>query len=296
MPNIKNTGRNGRDEILSRSRTGPLGAGLEYRTRGNLYPQLNNFAYWASGTITTTRRTLGMPLGSAVNIGSFPEDVVTLQIASTSTNDTLAGTGAQKVTVRGLDRHLEEVTISNIEMNGQTPVTISGQLFKRILRIFVDDTGSTNSNEGDIYLSDTADTFIGGIPQNRVYSAVIVGENNDTFGHHTVPANKTQYLIRGNQYNNATSDIPILIEERYIAPNFTGTRTDYTSGALWYSQGQTYNFDGAGPVFATTDITWIATSSTGVREGAVYYELSEKNNLIDFDNTFSFTQNRNVFS
>ena len=294
MPNIRNTGKNGRDALLRESRTGPLGAGLEYRTRSNLYPHLNNFAYWASGTITTTRRTLGMPLGSAINIGSVPADLVTLQIASTSANDTLAGTGAQKVTVRGLDRYMEEVTVSDIEMAGQTPVTISG-LFRRVLRIFVDDTGSTDANEGDLYVSDNADTFIGGIPQNRVYSAAIVGENNDTFGMHTVPANKTQYIIRGNQYNNATAEIPILVEERYTAPNFTGSRTDYTSGALWYSQGQTYNFDGAGPVFATTDITWTATASTGVREAAIYYEMSEKNDLLDFDNTFSFTQNRNVF-
>ncbi len=285
MPNIRNVQPGGRDTLLRESRTGALGGGLEYRTRQNLYPQLNNFSYWASGTITTTRRTLGMPLSSAINIGIFPTDLVTLQIASTSANDTLAGTGAQKVTVRGLNRYMEEVTVSEIEMTGQAPVTIPG-IFRRVLRIFVDDTGSTTTNEGDIYISDNADSFVGGIPQARVYCAVIARENNDTFGMHTVPANKTQYLIRGNQYNNATSEIPILIEERYIADNFTGTRTDYTSGALWYSQGQTYNFDGAGPVFAKTDITWIASASTGVREAAVYYEMTERNDLINFDNVF----------
>ena len=294
MPNFKNIRRNGRDQLLTDSKTGALGGGLEYRTRLNLYPAHHNFAFWASGTMNTTRRTLGMPLGSVVNLGAFPDVKKTMQIASTSADDTLAGTGAQQITIRGLDQYFEEVVVSNIEMNGQTPVTIPGE-WLRINRIFVDDTGSTNNNLGDLYVSDNLDTFIGGIPQNRVYCAAMIGENSDTWGQHTVPAHRINYLIKGNHYHTATADVPILIEERYIGPNFTGSRTDYSSGALWYTQASSYDFDGAGPIFATTDITWIATASTGVREGGIYYELMEIDDLQNFDNTFSFTQVRNVF-
>jgi hypothetical protein len=293
MPNIKNSTKNGRDLLLNDSKTGALGGGLEYRTRLNLYPAHHNFAFWASGTINTTRRTLGMPLSSVQNLGGFPANTLTMQIASTSANDTLAGTGAQKITIRGLDLHWEELVVSNIEMNGQTPVNIGD--FIRVNRIFVDDTGSTNSNEGDLYVSGSTDTFIGGIPQNNVYCAAIIGENSDTWGQHTVAAHRINYLVKGNHYHTATANDPILIEERYIGPNFTGGRTDYSSGALWYTGSSSYNFDGAGPVFATTDITWIATSATGAREGAVFYELMEIDDLQNFDNTFSFTQVRNVF-
>lgn len=294
MPNIKNSMKQGRDQLLNDSKTGALGGGLEYRSRLNLYPAHNNFAFWASGTINTTRRTLGMPLGSVVNLGSFPTETLTMQIASTSIADvSVTGTGARTITIRGLDLHFEEIVISNIELNGQTPVNIGD--FKRINRIFVDETGSTNSNEGDLYISDTTDTFIGGIPQSNVYCAAMIGENSDTWGQHTVAAHRINYLVKGNHYHTATPDIPILIEERYIGPNFTGGRTNYSSGALWYTHAGSFNFDGAGPVFATTDITWICSASTGVREGAIYYELMEIDDLQNFDNTFSFTQIRNVF-
>ena len=293
MPNIHSIS-NGRDTLIRESRTGPLGVGLDYRTRLNLYPHLSNFTIWASGTFTTTRRTLGIPLGSAVNLGTFPATPRILSFASTSATDTSAGTGARTITIVGLDANKEAQQESGIILTGQTPVN-STKTYSRINRIFIDDTGSGGVNEGDIYASDTTDTFIGGIPQNRVYCAVIVGENNDTWGNFSLGKHTTLYLVKGNHFNNATANIPILIEERYLSPNFTGGITDYTSGALWYTGNVSYNFDGAGPVFGPSDISWTGTASTGVREGAIYYESSTVNNLLDFDNTFSFTQNRNIF-
>ena len=290
MPNIRGAQKNGRDGLISNSRTGTLGVGLEYRTRLNLYPQLSNFAIWGSGTFTTTRRTLGMPLGSVVNIGTYPSSAIIMQIASSSANDTGAGTGARTVTLQGLDLNFEKISEA-LTLTGQTPKSTVNS-YRRLNRIFVDETGSGTFNDGDLYISDSSDTFIGGIPQTRVYCAAIAGENSDTWGHFTTKKNSTLFYAIGNHYNNATSDSPILLEERYTSPNFIGGRTDYTSGALWYTGNTSYNFQGAGPIFGPTDIQWTGTSATGVREGAVYYESVSRDDVLDFDNTFSFTQPR----
>ena len=285
MPNISNLNSTStRDTLQQQSRTATLGANLEYRSRQQVYPQYNNFSWWASGPITTTRRTLGMPLSSAVDIGIFPASARIIYIASTSANDTAAGTGARTLTIVGLDANFEPLTESNITLNGQTPVTTTNQ-FLRVNRLFVDDSGSTNANEGDIYCSDSTDTFISGIPQNQVYLAMFSGENSDTWGQYTFKAHCSVHYVKGNFYTNATPDVPILIEERYVSPNFTGGRTDYTSGALWYTGNISYNYDGGGAIGATTDAMWIATSSTGIREGTVYYEMVEKDLVLDFDNS-----------
>lgn len=292
MPNITNVGKTGRDVFEREIRTAPLGGSLEYRVRRSYHPELNNFTWFAAGPITTTKRTLGLPLSSVIDLATFPPDDIgtTIAIASTSNDDVgVTGIGARTVTLQGLDQYWEPLTVSDIVLNGQTPV-IPSTLFMRINRIFVDETGSSNANVGDLYISAATDTFISGIPQTEVYHAAIIGENSSSFGHRSFGAHRIVQYIKGNLYTNATQTTPVLFEERYIAPNFTGTRTDYTSGPLWYSQNVSYNFDGAAPLFEKTDAKWIVTAATGTREGSIYYELSEQDELLDYNNTFNFVQ------
>lgn len=285
MPNITNIDiKKTRDSLYFQQRTAPLGGGLEYRVRPTINSQLNNFSWWAAGPIITTPRTFGLPLSSVVNRGSFPTSKRIMRIASTSNDDTnTGGIGARTLTITGLDEYFEPISESNIELSGQAPVDTSIEFF-RVNGLFIDDTGSTNRNVGNIFCSDTTDTFVGGIPQNRVYCAMFPGENSDSWGQFTTKAHSTLNFLKGNVYTNATQSDPILFEERYTGPNFTGGRTDYTAGPLWYTSNISYNFDGGGAVGATTDIEWIASTSSGIREGTIYYELTQRDIVIDFDN------------
>jgi len=292
MPTITNVGKTGRDVFEREIRTAPLGGSLEYRTRRSLFPELNNFSWFAAGTITTTRRTLGIPLESVVNLAEFPSGSVgvTVAIASTSAADVgVTGIGARTITIQGLDQYWEPFTESNIVLNGTTPVNPVNQFF-RINRMFVDESGSTTANQGDIYMSYSTDTFISGVPQTSVLHAMISGENASSFGQRSFGAHTVTHYIKGNTYTNGTPDNPVLIEERYIAPNFTGSRTDYTSGALWYTSNISYNFDGAAPLFEKTDARWVVTASSGIREGSIYYEFAQLDELQDYNRTFSFNQ------
>ena len=155
MPRITGRTNSRRDQIESSRVTAPLGAYLEYRTRTGSggTNTIKNFSHFSAGKITTTRRTFGMPESSTiVNFGHFPETASTLQIASTSNNDIgPTGTGAYSVTVIGFDADWEPLTETEIVLNGQTPVT-STSSFLRVNRIFIDEHGSVETNDGDIYI------------------------------------------------------------------------------------------------------------------------------------------------
>jgi len=144
-----------------------------------------NDIYGENIDVDTTERILApnMPLGG-VDI-TFPTSATTMQIASTSANDTSAGTGAQLVTIFGLDADYISVS-ETVTMNGQTPVTTT-QVFLRIQESVVVQTGSTLGNEGNIYISDNADTFSGGEPQNRCYDSMAIGDGFSKTATFTVP-------------------------------------------------------------------------------------------------------------
>ena len=116
---------------------------------------------------------------------SFPATVVTFSIASTSANDTAAGTGARTLLVVGLDANYNKQT-DTVTLNGQAPVN-TNKTFIRINDLIVTGVGSTGSNEGNIHVSDSADTFTGGEPNTRIYESMAIGDNVSKTLVYTVP-------------------------------------------------------------------------------------------------------------
>lgn len=305
MPNLRNINRNKKNDILETNKNlAPLGAYLEFRTRVVARRQarnstsfansnLTNYSHFSAGTITTTRRTFGMPLGSVIDIGGFPLDdgsEVFGQIASTSPLDVgVTGTGAREITIRGLDIYWEPLTISGIKLNGQTPVDISSHGFFRGIKLFIDEAGETGENKGDIYIAGTTATFVGGIPQEQVWYTMIKGENTSSYGHVSFGAHIRSHYIKGNNYTNATGTNPFVLEERYNFESFTGKRLRtidgrdglYSAGPLWANQPISYNFDAAAANFPKTDQQWIVNSATGTVEGTIYYELCNQDQIYD---------------
>jgi len=147
-----------------------------------------NDIYGENTDVDTTERILAsnMPVGT-VNI-TFPTSATTMQIASTSANDTLAGTGAQIVEIFGLDADYNSVSES-VNMNGQTPVTTT-QVFLRIQESAVVQAGSTLGNEGNIYITDSADTFTAGEPDTRCYDSMAIADGFSKTATFTVPEGK----------------------------------------------------------------------------------------------------------
>jgi len=121
----------------------------------------------------------------------WPAAAFTTFISSSSTADTSAGTGAQTVTVEGLDENyaVQSVTVS---MNGQTQVQIgdaSGWI--RINRAFVATAGSGGTAAGTVYIAATG--VSSGVPTGTVYASITDG-NQTQMAVYTVPASHTLYL------------------------------------------------------------------------------------------------------
>jgi len=111
-----------------------------------------------------------------------------LKVSSADANDTAAGTGAQTVTIYGLDGNYAEVN-ETVTLSGTTDVSTT-QTFLRVFRIVVNTAGSGGVNAGIIYVYTGADTA--GVPDDltKVYAQVTASENQTLMAVYTVPANK----------------------------------------------------------------------------------------------------------
>lgn len=118
----------------------------------------------------------------------------TLYVSSSSANDTAAGTGAQNVTISGLDADYNEVSIT-VDLNGQTAVQLGlVNNWIRVNRGFVNTAGTTESNEGVIYVGTEA-APAGGVPATP-YTTIAIGDNQSLMALWTVPANYTAYVLQ----------------------------------------------------------------------------------------------------
>lgn len=81
----------------------------------------------------------------------------TLDIVSTSANDTSAGTGAQSVLIVGIDENFLSVT-EIVTLNGTTPVTTANN-YLGVNRMIVLVSGTNRTNVGTINATDTGASF-----------------------------------------------------------------------------------------------------------------------------------------
>ena len=122
----------------------------------------------------------------------WPAAAFTAFISSSSAADTSAGTGAQTVTVEGVDENYAVQTVT-VNMNGQTQVQLgdaSGWL--RINRIFVATSGSGGTAAGTIYVANSG--VSSGVPTGVTYGHIVQGENQSQIAVYTVPAGFTLYV------------------------------------------------------------------------------------------------------
>jgi hypothetical protein len=173
---------------------------------------LLGFNVWGRTTAPLTSQLCdvwGYPsIAAGQQVRVNPTVAFTPAIVSDSVNDTLAGTGAQKVNLYFLDINGQQC-VANYSLNGQTAVTVpnsvsyilnSGQLAPvavswiaqayRIQDCEVVQVGSGLANAGNIYVTTSANTYAAGVPVTTsiVYSFIYAGDNIDANSHYTIPA------------------------------------------------------------------------------------------------------------
>ena len=80
-----------------------------------------------------------------------------IEISSTSVNDTLLGTGAQKIVITGVDEDWNE-QVEVVDMNGTTTITTSS-LWIGINRVAIFKSGTGLKNDGDITIKASVSTY-----------------------------------------------------------------------------------------------------------------------------------------
>lgn len=164
------------------------------------YEQNNFFIDVTRGLHTDKERIYKFGRNSDIDTGTAPEDiwegggtytgqpigdVETLEIFSSSANDTSAGTGARTVTIYGLDSDFVEQE-ETLTLNGTTAVT-SSNTYSRCTRVRVRSAGSTGTNQGTLTVRHTTTTA-------NVFAVVPIDANQSQIAAWTVPANKTFYI------------------------------------------------------------------------------------------------------
>lgn len=156
-------------------------------SKGQVAGALSVYKFGYNPDIDGTEETVWSQGGNVV----WPAAAFTAFISSSSTADTGAGTGAQTVTVEGLDENYVAQSVT-VTMNGQTQVQIgdaSGWI--RINRAFVATAGSGSTAAGTVYIAATG--VSSGVPTGTVYASIADG-NQTQMAVYTVPASHTLYL------------------------------------------------------------------------------------------------------
>jgi hypothetical protein len=151
---------------------------------------------------TTTEVTLASQGGIYV----YPSTELQMTLQSTSSNDTLAGTGAQKVRIYGQD--INNVPITEVvEMNGLTPVNTIYKYY-RVFRIKVIQAGVLGGLAGNITVEN------GGTTYAEVTFIASTITNQTLMALYTIPAGYTAYLKRFDFHSGFIRDTQVTILAR----------------------------------------------------------------------------------
>ena len=267
-----------------------MGLGMELRARPKNYKEIIGVPrsiYYQTNYITgsSVEKSIGMPQNSSQNIYTRISGTSgsAIQVSSTSANDTSAGTGAQSIYIEGLYIDSEgnwkprSTFSSPTTLNGQTAVQIGTDTdWYRINKVWVLTAGSSENNEGDLYISTNGQALTAGVPDDNTLQAVIAGYGNSTGGWFSVGTNQRFNYTKGNFYTGALSSIEYH-EVFYQDFNGSGNTTDMVKYEVGRYGGlsltTSYDYTGSAPYTEKSDIGVFVTSTGGadVTAPSTYY-------------------------
>ena len=149
--------------------------------------------------------------GSGAYTGQPTGSAETIEVFSSSANDTSAGTGARTIRVFGLDDNWDEQT-EDFTLNGTTPVA-SVTLWRRVFRAFVLTAGSGGENAGVLTVRHTTTTA-------NVFVEITAGFNQTQIAAYTVPNNRMATMVNLNitaartNGSNGSVDLRLITREQ----------------------------------------------------------------------------------
>lgn len=117
----------------------------------------------------------------------FPTTAQAMEVSSSSSSDSAAGTGARTVILYGLDENWEEQS-ETVTLNGTTPVALANT-YIRMFRGVVLTAGTASENLGDIEV----EASVGG--ETAIF--ITAGDGQTQQAIYTIPAGKTGLFVKG---------------------------------------------------------------------------------------------------
>jgi hypothetical protein len=225
---------------------------------------------FGAGTLTTT-------MSPITNAGTYqtPSTVQALEVVSDNANDTAAGTGAQEVTLIGLDSSWNEVTVVK-ELNGTTAVALGANRF-RMYRWYVSRSGvyadeSTGSHAGILTLQGTGG---GTVWDTMPVTPFPVGQSQ--IGVVTIPDGYEGRLLSKNIFvdSSKTADIYFFKREHTddVTTPFSGTMR-LVEREVGISGGYALTTVAPkGPFTGPCDVGFMGVMSVGTSECSVEFEM-----------------------
>ena len=166
----------------------------------------NHYALFKFGTRTAVAAgTQSTVWEGATALYPYLANAEQLKIASSSANDTAAGTGARTLTILGLDANFDEIT-ETIDMAGLAVVTTVNS-YKRIFRAFVATCGTLYANAGNITVTNNAGTV------QQLY--IPVGDGQTLMTTWTVPKGRKLYLTQITKSTDSNKGARVSLFTRY---------------------------------------------------------------------------------
>ena len=167
-----------------------------------LVPGMNMRIISGNTESTSVVRTVSDGLSAGERL-SFNRTAQTLAIASTDANDNISGTGARVVLIIYINTDGDEKTQVAV-MNGQTKVTIGNDI-QCINRLILISGGSGNTNAGDIWVGEDADTFTAGKPDNNLWGVMATDNGISNMAWHMIEKNTSSITLDMTFSSDSTS-------------------------------------------------------------------------------------------
>ena len=164
-----------------------MNIGSVQAAKGAYGPAIYKFGF--NSAISTSEETVWDGGG----IYSYISTAGSVSVISSDAADDIDGTGAQKITIQGLDANWLPKSLE-VDMNGTSETTVAST-FIRVFRAFVTQAGSGEVNAGDITLS------IGGITVAKISADM----GQTLMAVYTVPAGFTAYITQWSFSSGASS-------------------------------------------------------------------------------------------
>ena len=209
-----------------------------------------------------------------------PTSAQSLEIVSSDTNDTAAGSGCREVTIIGLNDSFVETTVT-CATDGTTPVAVTGT-WRRVYRMYNSASGTygtsaTSSHAGNIILRNSG----AGVNWAQLYVDSGFGLGQTMIGCYTVPAGYTAYVYSSYLSVDSTKSVSAYFFQR---PNADDTTAPYSAIRAVTSVELIggINYMGIdmpiGVYQAKTDIGWMAKTSASTANVSVVFDIYLKQN------------------